>query len=43
LIPGTESEVKDFSPYDHNLSIKIGRKPVVLGLNSTSKIYIKEK
>ena len=43
LIPGTEIEVKDYSPYDHNLSIKIGRKSVVLGLNITSKIYIKEK
>ncbi|MFN8382630.1 MAG: metal-dependent transcriptional regulator [Anaerolineales bacterium] len=43
LIPGTEIEVKDYSPFDHNLTIKIGRKSVVLGLNITSKIYVKEK
>ncbi len=42
LTPGTEIEVKEHSPYDHNLTIKIGRKSIVLGLNITSKIYVKE-
>ena len=42
LVPGTEIEVKDHSPFDHNLTIKLGRKSVVLGLNITSKIYVKE-
>ena len=42
LIPDAEIEVKDYSPYDHNLTIKIGRKSAVLGLNITSKIYVKE-
>ena len=42
LIPGAEIEVKDHSPFDHNLTVKIGHKSVVLGLNITSKIYIKE-
>ena len=42
LIPGAEIEVKDYSPFDHNLTIKIGRKSAVIGLNITSKIYVKE-
>ncbi len=42
LIPGAEIEVKDYSPFDHNLTIKIGRKTAVLGLNITSKVYVKE-
>lgn len=43
LVPGARIEVKDYSPYDHNLTIKIGRKTSVLGLNITSKIFIEEK
>jgi DtxR family Mn-dependent transcriptional regulator len=42
LVPGTVIEVKEYSPFDHNLTIKTGRKSAVLGLNITSKIYIKE-
>jgi DtxR family Mn-dependent transcriptional regulator len=42
LIPNAEIEVKDYSPFDHNLTIKIGRKTTVLGLNITSKIFIEE-
>jgi DtxR family Mn-dependent transcriptional regulator len=42
LIPGAEFEVKDYSPFDHNLTIKAGRKSAVLGLSITSKIYVKE-
>ena len=42
LIPGTEIEVKEYSQFDHNLTIKVGRKPAVLGLNITSKIFIEE-
>ncbi|MEW6286310.1 MAG: metal-dependent transcriptional regulator [Chloroflexota bacterium] len=40
LIPGAAIEVKDYSPFDHNLTVKVGRKTVVLGLNVTSKIFI---
>jgi DtxR family Mn-dependent transcriptional regulator len=40
LVPGTGIEVKDYSPYDHNLTIKVGRKMFVLGLNITSKIFV---
>ena len=43
LVPGARIEVKDYSPYDHNLTIKVGRKTSVLGLNITSKIFIEEK
>jgi len=40
LIPGAEIEVKEYSQFDHNLTVKVGRKTTVLGLNITSKIFI---
>ena len=40
LVTGTEIEIKDYSPFDHNLTVKVGRKTAVLGLNITSKILI---
>ena len=40
LVPGIRIEVEDYSPYDHNLTIKVGRKSFVLGLNITSKIFV---
>jgi DtxR family transcriptional regulator, Mn-dependent transcriptional regulator len=42
LVPGTEIEVKEYSPFDHNLTVRVGRKMTVLGLNITSKIFIEE-
>jgi DtxR family Mn-dependent transcriptional regulator len=42
LIPYAEIEVKEYSPFDHNLTVKVGRKTTVLGLNITSKIFIEE-
>jgi DtxR family Mn-dependent transcriptional regulator len=42
LLPGTQIEVMDYSPFDHNLTIKLGRKSFVLGLNITSKVYVEE-
>ena len=42
LVPGAQIEVKEYSPFDHNLTVKIGRKSSVLGLNITSKIYVEE-
>jgi len=42
LIPNADIEVKGYSPFDHNLTVKVGRKTTVLGLNITSKIYIEE-
>ena len=40
LVPGIRIEVEDYSPYDHNLSIEVGRKSFVLGLNITTKIFV---
>jgi DtxR family Mn-dependent transcriptional regulator len=40
LVPEAEIEVKDFSPFDHNLTVKVGRKTVILGLTITNKIFI---
>jgi len=42
LIPGAQLEVKEHSPFDHNLTVKIGKKSVVLGLNITSQIFVEE-
>ena len=42
LIPGAQIEVKEYSQFDHNLTVKVGRKLSVLGLNITSKIFIEE-
>ena len=42
LVPDAEIEVKDYSPFDHNLTVRVGRKTTVLGLNITSKIFIEE-
>ncbi len=42
LIPGAQIEVKEYSPYDHNLTVKVGRKTTVLGLNITNKIFVGE-
>lgn len=42
LVPGTRIQVNDYSPFDHNLTIKVGRKSFVLGLNITSKIFVEE-
>jgi len=40
LTPGVEIEITAFSEFDNNLTIKVGRKTIVLGLNITSKIFI---
>jgi DtxR family Mn-dependent transcriptional regulator len=42
LMPGARIEVIEYSPFDHNLTIKVGRKTSVLGLNITSRILIEE-
>lgn len=42
LVPGAEIEIMEYSLYDHNLTVKVGRKTTVLGLTITSKIYIEE-
>ena len=42
LVPGAQIEVREYSPFDHNLTVKVARKVTVLGLNITSRIYIDE-
>jgi len=42
LVPGVEIEVQEYSQFDHNLTVKVGKKSSVLGLNITSKIFIEE-
>lgn len=42
LVPGAKIEITEYSPYDHNLTIRVGRRTSVLGLNVTSKIFIEE-
>ncbi len=42
LVPGAQIEVKDYSPFDHNLTVKLGSKSSVLGLNITSKIFVEK-
>lgn len=42
LVPGTHIEIKAYSPFDHNLTITIENKSVVLGLSITNKIYVEE-
>jgi DtxR family Mn-dependent transcriptional regulator len=42
LLPAVRVEVKEYSPFDHNLTIKVRNHTVVLGLPITSKIYVKQ-
>ena len=42
LVPGAQVEVNDYSHFDHNLTIKVGRKSFVLGLAITSKVFVEE-
>lgn len=40
LTPGVQIEITDYSSFDNNLTIKVGRKSNVLGLNITTKIFV---
>jgi DtxR family Mn-dependent transcriptional regulator len=42
LIPGAVLEVTEYSPFDHNLTIRVEKKSHVLGLNITNKIFLEE-
>jgi DtxR family transcriptional regulator, Mn-dependent transcriptional regulator len=42
LVLGAQIEVREYSPFDHNLTIRVGRKSYVLGLSITSKIFVEE-
>lgn len=43
LVPGADITIKEYSPYDHNLTIKVGRRSLVLGLSITGKVFVEEK
>lgn len=43
LTPGIQIEVTEYSAFDNNLTIKVGRKVNVLGLNITTKIFVEIK
>lgn len=40
LTPGIQIEVTEYSAFDNNLTVKVGRKVSVLGLNITTKIFV---
>jgi DtxR family Mn-dependent transcriptional regulator len=40
LVLGARLEVKEYSPFDHNLTIRVGRQTSVLGLTITGQIFV---
>jgi len=42
LVPGANIEVKEYSAFDHNLTVKVEKKTCVLGLNTTNKVFVEE-
>jgi len=42
LVPGAQIEINKYSPFDHNLTIAVENKSVVLGLSITNKIFVEE-
>jgi DtxR family transcriptional regulator, Mn-dependent transcriptional regulator len=42
LTPDAKIEIREYSPFDHNLTIRAGRKSFVLGFNITNKIFVEE-
>jgi len=40
LVPGTKIEITDYSPYDHNLTVRIDKQDSVLGLAVSTKIFV---
>jgi DtxR family Mn-dependent transcriptional regulator len=43
LVPGIRVDVTEYSPFDHNLTIKVAKKSFVLGLNITSKLFVEKE
>ncbi len=43
LTPGARFEVSEYSPFDHNLTVRVGRKSFVLGISITSKIFVEKE
>jgi DtxR family Mn-dependent transcriptional regulator len=42
LVPGIQLEILDYSVFDNNMTIKIGRQHSILGLNITTKIFVEK-
>lgn len=42
LTPGTQVEITEYSTFDNNLTVKVGKNSNVLGLNITTKIFVEE-
>jgi DtxR family Mn-dependent transcriptional regulator len=42
MVPGARIEVSEYSPFDQNLTVKVGEKAYVLGLSVTNKILVNE-
>jgi DtxR family Mn-dependent transcriptional regulator len=40
LTPGIQIEITEYSAFDNNLTVRIGGKTIVLGLNITTKIFV---
>jgi DtxR family transcriptional regulator, Mn-dependent transcriptional regulator len=40
LTPGIQIEIMEYSAFDNNLTVKVGKKSNVLGLNITTKIFV---
>lgn len=40
LTPGIQIEITEYSSFDNNLTVKVGKKSNVLGLNITTKIFV---
>jgi DtxR family Mn-dependent transcriptional regulator len=43
LVPSAKIEVKEYSAFDHNLTVQVGKKTSVLGLNITNKVFVEEQ
>lgn len=42
LTPGTRIEIIEYSNFDNNLTIKVGKRVSIVGLKITSKIFVEE-
>ncbi|MFN8435707.1 MAG: FeoA family protein, partial [Anaerolineales bacterium] len=43
LTPGVQVEITEYSSFDNNLTLMVGKKVNVLGLNITTKIFVEIK
>ena len=43
LIPGARIQILDYSPFDQNLTVRLGRNSHVLGLAITSRVFVRKE